>query len=714
MKTKHYSLASRGAGTEVSDDNPLPVAIKSGGASGSGAASSTSNSSTTILPAGETFVGVGEENDFTDVMVSCQTDQPGTLNFEFSVDGTNWGSFPVGGFEVVAGIHEFHTAVKGPRFFRVSLTNTGGSDQTFLRLQTYYGTFAKPNAPLGQNINDDSDATVVKSVVVGITPSNTYRNQPVSGTAFSTTTNLAASETFDSGFLELSKYQQVQTHILSSHDGTIQISFAADSAGTDIVRSLTIPYRASTGFQLFSAPAFADYVRYEFTNDAGVTTTDLLYETKFLINSLSGQLLGLNASLSPSMVANLGRNVIVGRDSAGNFRNVPTDTEGNLKINVHEPTTAFGDLRTSELTPQAQITFAYSINADIVDTDTLNGGTVTQADSMAVLQTSTDAAGSAQMNSRRILKYRSGLGASVRFTGMWESSAADSTQLLGVGDTSDGFFLGYNGTSFGLMSRQNETDTWIGRAAWNIDTMDGAGNAGNPSGVLLDTTKLNVFQIRFQWLGAGQVEYAAEDPTTGRFVPVHRIQYANNYVLPSIYNPSLPLHGEVVNQGNTTNLVVKTASMAAFVEGRSIVTGPSNAYQASSTHSTETAFFHLRNKGTYQSLQNRVSSIVRQLSVGNDANTLSTFRMYLNATLSGTAAWADINGADSVMEVDQVQAYVSGGKLLFAGTVGKDTGVSFPMSELDINIRPNDVLTVTSASGSSGAQSASIVWVEDF
>ena len=118
------------------------------------------NTSTTALSSGATFTGAWETNAFPDVMVSCQQDNTATLYFDFSNDGgTTYSTFPVNGFKVASGIHEFHTAVKGPRSFRVRLVNDSGSP-TYLRLYTYFGTYAKePNAPLNQTIGLDSDAT---------------------------------------------------------------------------------------------------------------------------------------------------------------------------------------------------------------------------------------------------------------------------------------------------------------------------------------------------------------------------------------------------------------------------------------------------------------------------------------------------------------------------------------------------------------------------
>lgn len=128
--------------------------------SGFGVAGS-GNTTTTPLAASATFTGTAELDIHSDVMVSCFSDTAGTLYFDFSVNGTDWRTFPSNGFSVSANIHEFHTAAKGPRYFRTRFVN-GSSTQSTLQLYTYYGTYRQPNAPLNQVLGLDSDASVVR------------------------------------------------------------------------------------------------------------------------------------------------------------------------------------------------------------------------------------------------------------------------------------------------------------------------------------------------------------------------------------------------------------------------------------------------------------------------------------------------------------------------------------------------------------------------
>lgn len=152
------------------------------------------NTTTAALGAGETFTGKWVSNDLPEVGVSCKTDASGTLYFDFSNDGTNVDTFPTNGFQIAAGIHEFHTAVKLPRYFRVRLVNGSGA-QSYLRLYTYFGeNFRQPNAPLNQALGLDADAILTRptypwldigrGLVSGMQTVKKFGRNPAVGTSF--------------------------------------------------------------------------------------------------------------------------------------------------------------------------------------------------------------------------------------------------------------------------------------------------------------------------------------------------------------------------------------------------------------------------------------------------------------------------------------------------------------------------------------------------
>ena len=179
--------------------------------------------------------------------------------------------------------------------------------------------------------------TAANALLTSIEANTASAGAPAEVTAFVTTALLGAGITFDSGVLDADGKTQVQTEISASHDGTIDISFCSDAAGLDVVRILSIPYVAANGYQFFAAPAFVNFIKYEFTNDAGVTQTDFYYTTKFLTTGLSPQLLTTTAFIAEAMVAHLGRNIIVGQDVGGTFKNVsvvPTTNSAGTTQNL--------------------------------------------------------------------------------------------------------------------------------------------------------------------------------------------------------------------------------------------------------------------------------------------------------------------------------------------------------------------------------------------
>ena len=122
---------------------------------------------------------------------------------------------------------------------------------------------------------------------------------------------------------------------------------------------------------------------------------------------------------------------------------------------------AFGELVTANLRPALALRFDYGILTNMVSTSgTANGGSVTQSDSDALLQTGTAEDGIARMVSKKFLRYLPGMGGLLRFTAPMLDTAENSQHLAGIGDTLDGFFVGYQGTQFGVMRRRGGVDNW--------------------------------------------------------------------------------------------------------------------------------------------------------------------------------------------------------------------------------------------------------------
>lgn len=342
----------------------------------------------------------------------------------------------------------------------------------------------------------------------------------------------------------------------------------------------------------------------------------------------------------------------------------PQTVAGGDKVYVDGPSSTFGDLRVITINPQGQGDFVYGIQNDIFTTSSFAGGSVTAVSGVCELSSGTNAAGSATVQLRRGLKYRPGQGSLMRVTALYSTPDAGNAQFVGAGTAECGYFVGYFGTSFGILhsitgqreirkltittgeatenvtvtldgnsivvpvsggnspeqtayelsradysqvgnggwladaisgsvfyiaARSNststgsysvsgpnivgsftrtkaglaQTNTFISQSSFNLDKLDGNG----PTGMLLDPTKGNVFEIAFQYLGFGNANFNIEDPETGKFRNFHIIKNANSRTTPVLKNPNVSALATSANIGGTTSTKLKTASMSSFIEG---------------------------------------------------------------------------------------------------------------------------------------------------
>lgn len=121
------------------------------------------NSTITPLSGSATFnaSGTGEQNNLPYVVVDCTSDVEGTLYFDFSVDGTNWSTYPTNGFSLTAGGRIYRSANKTGRYFRARFVN-GSSAQTEFRLYTYYDVEGYLDSALNQSVSLDHGGIVVR------------------------------------------------------------------------------------------------------------------------------------------------------------------------------------------------------------------------------------------------------------------------------------------------------------------------------------------------------------------------------------------------------------------------------------------------------------------------------------------------------------------------------------------------------------------------
>jgi len=534
---------------------------------------------------------------------------------------------------------------------------------------------------------------------------------------------LAAAGTFQGVSEDVHRYGRVGVAIHSDNatDGTLTMEVSHDDV------TWSGPTRAIANSSIANPHMWnivERYFRIKYVN--GTTeATNLSIQVQYSNNA--DTVLGhqLNATLIDETEAQVVRAALVGKTHGAGYKNVFVSGQGHLEIAL--PLTAFGEIQATPLTPVFQGVFEYTVdNTELTTNVVANGGTVTQATALAVVGTSATTASTACLQTKRHARYRSGQGGLSRFTTIFTSPVAGTEQLVGLADEfgssqpfKNGFMVGYLGTVFGFHRFQNDAVTTYPIASWD-DPLDGTG----VSGITIDLTKGNVWQIQFQYLGFGAQYLKVEDNATGAVIQVHVAKYANENTTPSVYNPNFHHMIWANNGGTTSDMVVKSASYAFFIEGLTKYQELHQPQQSSgekqaTTVTSEIPIFTIRNKAAYASKTNFIDLLLENVGVSieaSNANNLGKVRLLRNATLGGvSASWNDINTSDSVVDIDVASTTVSGGKeLITIPLAGKNDRENQNVIPYEFILAPGETITLAGSSAGSATINAAILWKELF
>lgn len=278
------------------------------------------------------------------------------------------------------------------------------------------------------------------------------------------------------------------------------------------------------------------------------------------------------------------------------------------------------------------------------------------------------------------------------------------------------FTLTSTGTAAGTFAEiqagaaNDDVTNFVPKSAW-IDPLDGSG----PSGMTLDPTKLNVWEIVYPYLGAGAILLRIMTPS-GRWALVYADQYPNANTLPSAKNPTLRAGWIAASLGSTTALTVKGASAAGFVQGirrpMRDPNGKSGAFSGVTT--SEQAYLLIRNRAEFASVvnQRQLLPISSNITV-ETANRIARVRYVLNPTLSATVDWQYIAQSTSSVEYATPSAITLTGGVEVAA-VDAVTQATVDFERLDLRMEPGDVLAIAIQTATlTAVVGASVNWHEE-
>lgn len=418
--------------------------------------------------------------------------------------------------------------------------------------------------------------------------------------------------------------------------------------------------------------------------------------------------------------------LIYGADSGSIARKLKTGVDGAVIVTPGDSfVTQFGQTRVALPYTLADNINKYGFDGFEFASASVGGGTITSvtsqsALSLAVAATSADAA---RIRSNTFFRYQAGKQQVIKLS-CYIPGGGKTNQISrwGYFDDNNGLFFALSGSSFGIYRRNFAiggavTDTFISQSAFNVDKFDGTGITG----INLDLTKTNLFEIRFQWLGVGNAEFFINNEL------VHELINPNTLAGPYMQTAVLPVAAEIVNTGTSTanefNFICSAVESEGGQPPPKFTFGAYNATDISTT-TTERPLLLIRPGTLFRSLENRIVGIPKLVVVSTEGSRAG-FRIILNpATLTG-GTWTSASLNNSAFEYNNGATAFTGGETIYRGFL-PNTNDAREVNLTDFfeingrGLRLNgfatgvDTLLITGVNESAGTtlMRASIVWQE--
>lgn len=415
---------------------------------------------------------------------------------------------------------------------------------------------------------------------------------------------------------------------------------------------------------------------------------------------------------------------VVGRFT-GSFSNNPVgftqrvgffNQEQAVQIGYAHTNGKFGVLRANGGKAHIQ-GFDFTTLADGNITVTLNGTSFT-----AVTVNSGSLAGN-------LSQLAQGLKAQALFNALWLAEYDQSRLRFlasSLGPQNGTFNITSNAAiSFTALVRQTgvvQTENWTFQEDFNVDKLDGTGY----SGITIDPSKLNVYQINFRWLGAGEIRYAIENPRNGDMIFFHHEHYSNKNELPHLDNPSMKIGYVAANLSNAVGVVTcRGSSFLGAIEGiveRTRLPFSVTATRTDAMNSTGSLYHlvSLKNKLVYQNKINTRDLLPRRLTASvNTVADPAIIYLYYNPVTTNYLRWTtqtDFNASLYATQDTTGQFILPAQSIppIAAFHLADNATLDVDLTELGINIPPNSYITaVISSSSNMTSASASFIYVED-
>jgi hypothetical protein len=317
--------------------------------------------------------------------------------------------------------------------------------------------------------------------------------------------------------------------------------------------------------------------------------------------------------------------------------------------------TSFGDRISSSRIPRWASSFRYPLDTRSNSAITTNGGAVGYENNLLKIQSGTNINGTSSIFTLESLPYNPMREGEMGLTTIFSEGKPNSYQRVGMFDSLNGIYFGYENDIFGLTIRKDGVDEFIPQSEFNRDKLDGTGY----SEFILDKTKMNISRLTWGYLGIMTIAYYVFGGLKKGWILANVYDKTNEFDTTHISDPYLNIRGEVGNTGNNTNIILKSGSVYAGIIANphsEPITASSREFTYVRSYSSAPiatngviAIFH--NKPTLSGVLNKIEDLLLKISLSCEGNKPVKLILWKLKTPPTGGSWADIDSQNSNMEV---------------------------------------------------------------
>lgn len=363
--------------------------------------------------------------------------------------------------------------------------------------------------------------------------------------------------------------------------------------------------------------------------------------------------------------------IVGGIDPANLARPLAVDALGNLNIKPSlNSQTLYNQFRVATLENVYDVRQQFAKDTLYMVESLVGAATSTFLPNEAAVRLRVTAAAgdSAIRQTKAYIPYQIGRSQLIFAQAVMGAIKANVRQRIGYFDINDGVFFEQNGVNLRVVRRSFTSgaavDTAVNQSAWNLDKLDGTG----PSGVILNTSKFQVFTISLSWGGEVRFGFAIG----GQIINCH--QFDNSNIDTTIWasKASLPVRHEITNLAATAgNTDLLQFVLSVFSEGSidqlGLLTAADNSLTTRAlAGGTSLPVLSIRLKAAFA----RGIIIPQSVSVSQTTQRDLLYRLVVGGALTGAVFVAQ----SPATELDVSATVLTGGTVIQAGYIAAGAG----------------------------------------